>query len=56
MMGQVPLFLLKSANFLEALTNVISMDAINRPIYEKTDKIGDHVFFVIQNTEIFGIV
>jgi hypothetical protein len=56
MMGQVPLFLLKSANFLEALTNLISMDAINRPIYEKTDKIGDHVFFVIQNTELFGIV
>jgi hypothetical protein len=47
MMGQVPLFLLKSANFLEALTSVISMDAINRPVYEKTDKIGDHVFFVI---------
>jgi hypothetical protein len=55
MMGQVPLFLLKSANFLEALTSLISMDAFNRPIYEKSEKIGEHVFFVIQHTEIFGI-
>jgi hypothetical protein len=54
-MGQVPLFLLKSANFLEALTSLISMDAFNRPIYEKSEKIGEHVFFVIQHTEIFGI-
>jgi hypothetical protein len=47
MMGQVPLFLLKSANFLEALTNLISMDALNRPVFEKSDKIAEHVFFVI---------
>jgi hypothetical protein len=47
MMGQVPLFLLKSANFLEALTNLISMDALNRPVFEKSDKIPEHVFFVI---------
>lgn len=47
MMGQVPMFLLKSANFLESLTYLISMDAMTRPVYEKTEKIGDHVFFVI---------
>jgi len=56
MMGQVPLFLLKCANFLEALTSLISMDALNRPVFEKSDKIAEHVFFVIQHTEIFGIV
>ena len=56
MMGQVPMFLLKSANFLESLTYLIAMDAMTRPVYEKTEKIGDHVFFVIQNTELFGIV
>lgn len=47
MMGQVPLFLLKSATFLESLTNLLSRDAVNRPAYEKTEKIGEHVFFVI---------
>lgn len=50
------MFLLKSANFLESLTYLISIDAVNRPVYEKTEKIADYVFFVIQNTELFGIV
>jgi|LauGreDrversion4_2_1035121.scaffolds.fasta_scaffold170569_2 hypothetical protein len=56
MMGQVPLFLLKCANFLESLTSLISRDAMTRPVYDKTEKIGEHVFFVIQNTDFFGIV
>jgi hypothetical protein len=47
MMGQVPLFLLKSATFLESLTSLISIDAMHRPVYEKTEKIAEHVFFVI---------
>ena len=47
MMGQVPLFLLKSATFLESLTNLLSRDAVTRPVYEKTEKIGENVFFVI---------
>ncbi len=55
-MGQVPLFLLKSAVFIEALTNTIQIDAIVRPVYEKSSKIGEHVLFVIQNTELFGII
>ncbi len=46
-MGQVPLFLLKSANFLEALTGLISIDSVSRPVYEKSEKIAEHVFFVI---------
>jgi len=56
MMGQVPLYLLKSAVFLESLTNVLQIDALVRPVYEKSAKIGEHVLFVIQNTEIFGII
>jgi hypothetical protein len=55
MMGQVPLFLLKSVTFLESLTTLISSDAMSRPVYQKTEKISEHVFFVIQNTELFGI-
>lgn len=55
MMGQVPLFLLKSATFLESLTSLLSMDATSRPVYEKTEKIAEHVFFVLQNTELFGV-
>lgn len=48
--------LLKSITFLEALTAELSMDARSRPVYEKSVKIQEHVFFVIQNTEMFGIV
>jgi hypothetical protein len=55
MMGQVPLFLLKSVTFLESLTTLISSDAMSRPVCQKTEKISEHVFFVIQNTELFGI-
>lgn len=46
-LGQVPFFLLKSVAFLEALTAMISMDARTRPVYEKSYKIGEHVFFVL---------
>lgn len=56
MLGQVPLFLLKSASFIEALTSLISIDAKFRPVYEKTAKIGEQVFFVISNNELFGII
>ena len=55
-MGQIPFFLLKSTTFLEALTAMISIDARTRPVYEKSYKIGEHVFFVLQQTELFGII
>ena len=56
MMGQVPLFLLKSAAFLESITALISMDSRMRPVHEKSQKIAEHVLFVVQNTEMFGII
>ena len=55
-MGQVPFFLLKSMTFLEALTAMLSIDARTRPVYEKSYKIGEHVFFVLQITELFGVI
>ena len=42
--------------FLEALTAMISIDARTRPVYERSTKIGEHVFYVLQNTELFGII
>ena len=56
MMGQVPLFLLKSAAFIESITNLLQTDAVIRPVYKKSTKIGEHLLFVIQNTELFGII
>jgi len=50
------LFLLKSATFIESLTSLISIDARSRPVYEKSEKIAEHVFFVVQSTELFGII
>ena len=47
MMGQVPLFLLKSATFLDSITQLLSIDSISRPVYEKSSKLGEHVLFVI---------
>lgn len=35
---------------------MISIDARTRPVYEKSFKIGEHVFFVLQSTELFGII
>ena len=34
---------------------MISIDARTRPVYEKSNKIGEHVFFVLQSTELLGI-
>ena len=56
MMGQVPMFLLKSITFLEALTSITSSDARYRPVYERNNKVGEHYLFVIENTELFGII
>jgi hypothetical protein len=56
MMGQVPMFLLKSITFLEALTSITSSDSRYRPVYERNSKIGEHYLFVIENTELFGII
>lgn len=52
----MPLVLLKSATFIEALTSLLSMDARIRPVSEKSLKVTEHVLFVIQNTEMFGIL
>lgn len=53
---QVPLFLLKSLTFIEALTSIVSSDARYRPCYERNPKLGEHYLFVIENTELFGVV
>ena len=55
-MSSVYFVLLKAAQFLEALTAMLSIDARTRPVYEKSQKIGEHVFFVVQNTELLGIL
>lgn len=52
----MPHILLKSITFLEALTAELSIDARTRPVYEKSTKIGEHVLFVIENTDLFGVV
>lgn len=48
--------LVKCATFLEALTAYTSMDARIRPVYEKSSKIGEHFFFILQTNELFGIL
>ena len=50
------MFLLKSISFIEALTSIISNDARYRPAYERNSKLGEHYLFVIDNTELFGVV
>lgn len=47
MNGQVPMFLLKSITFIEALTQKISSDARYRPAYERNNKLAEHYLFVI---------
>ena len=54
--GQVPMFLLKSISFIESLTSKISQDSRHRPVYEPNLKLGEHYLFVIQNTELFGVI
>ncbi len=54
--SHIPFVILKSTYFLEALTGVLSIDARTRPVYEKSIKIGEHVLFVLQKTELFGII
>lgn len=56
MNGQVPMFLLKSISFIEALTCILSNDARFRPVYERNAKLGEHYLFVIENTECFGVI
>lgn len=52
----VPLLLLKSVQFLEALTAMLSSDARTRPVYEPSSKLNDGTLFVLENTELFGLV
>lgn len=52
----MPHILLKSITFLEALTAELSIDARTRPVYEKSTKIGEHVLFVVENTDLFGVI
>ena len=56
MNGQVPMFLLKSISFIESLTSIVSNDARYRPAYERNAKLGEHYLFVIENTELFGVI
>jgi hypothetical protein len=35
---------------------LLSIDALDRPVFEKSTKLAEHVLFVIQNTEFFGII
>jgi len=46
-MTLVPMFLLKSISFIEALTQIVSSDAKYRPAYERSAKLGEHYLFVI---------
>ena len=46
-MTQVPMFLLKSISFIEALTQIVSSDAKYRPAYERNSKLAEHYLFVI---------
>ena len=55
-MAQVPFILLKTTTFLEALTAMISIDARTRPCYEQSYKIGEHVYFQLKKTDLFGII
>jgi hypothetical protein len=55
-MGQAPLILVKSVTFLEALTTLLTVDSRSRPVYERSLKIGEHVLFVVQNTDLIGIL
>jgi hypothetical protein len=54
--GAVPLVILKALSFLEALTLTIGFDSRFRPVYEKSVKISDSVFFVVQQTEVFYVI
>lgn len=35
---------------------IVSNDARFRPAYERNAKLGEHYLFVVQNTEMFGVV
>ncbi len=46
-MDQIPLFLLKGATFIESLTGLLATDALDRPVFETSTKLAEHVLFVI---------
>jgi len=50
------LFLLKSVTFFEAITTIVSTDTRSRPVYERNEKLGEHYLFVVENTEMFGVI
>lgn len=48
--------LLKAVTFLEALLGVVGCDMRTRPVFEKSNKISDSVYFLMQQTDLFSVV
>lgn len=54
--GSFPLVLLKSLGMIEALTSQININYLSKPVYVKNSKISENILFVLEYTEIVGIV
>ena len=54
--ASVPMVLLKAVTFLEALLSVVGCDMRTRPVFEKSNKISDSVYFLMQQTDLFSVV
>jgi hypothetical protein len=54
--GSFPLVLLKSLGMIEALTSQININYLSKPVYVKNTKISENILFVLEYTEMVGIV
>lgn len=53
--GLVPVILQKAFTFINSLTQIVSYDSRIRPVYDKSDKISESMYFIITATELFNI-
>ncbi len=54
--GSFPLVLLKSLGMIEALTSQINLNYMSKPVYVKNSKMSENILFILENTELVGII
>ncbi|CAI2369130.1 unnamed protein product [Moneuplotes crassus] len=52
----IPNIICKGLSFIEVITSIVGMDSRYRPVYDKSQTIGDSMYFVIQKTRLMQVI
>ena len=52
----IPSIICKGLSFIEVITSIVGMDSRYRQVYEKSQTIGDSMYFVIHKTQMMHVI